>query len=381
MLKVNLKKNLVREIKRGHQWLYKDSLETLREVNKAELAILKFNKEDLAWGFYDPFSPIGFRVLNTGKKLEPIFKKLEKALRLRSSILNNNTTGFRLVNGEGDLLPGLICDIYDSIAIIQFDGKGPEEFWRSQNIESWLIDQTTFVRSVYFKPRKKKELEFLKGDEVSNFNIEFEENGVKFNSNLAHGQKTGFFLDQRDNRDYVRSVSLDKTVVNLFSYTGGFSIYAGLGGALKVDSVDVSKGAISEAVKNWELNKLSKSLHEGIAEDVFKYIDRIKGLKDMIIVDPPSMTSSKDSKATAQNKYIDLFSKAAAKVKSGGDLMLSSCSSQVSFEDFDLIIKESLSKSRRTGQILRVSGQGIDHPYPHNQPELRYLKFVHIVLN
>lgn len=382
MLKLKLKKNLKREIKRGHQWLYKDAFELPTKVNSAQLALLKDGKEDLAWGFYDPHSPIAFRVLHVGKSMLSLKEKFMKALSLRSSLIRSEaTTGYRLFNGEGDLLAGLVCDVYASVAVVQFDGKGPGEFWRTQGVEAWILENISNVKTVVFKPRRSESLELLAGEKLKVDSIKFLENGVTFSSNLKLGQKTGFFLDQRDNRDYVRLMSESKEVVNLFSYTGGFSVYAGLGGARKVISVDISKGAIEEASNNWKLNNLDESKHEGVAEDVFKYIESITDKKDMIIVDPPSMTSSKDSKNVALSKYIDLFSKAAEKVKSGGDLVLSSCSSQVSFEDFDNVAKECLSKSRRKAQILRVSGQGIDHPYPHNQQELRYLKFMHLALD
>ena len=169
--------------------------------------------------------------------------------------------------------------------------------------------------------------------------------------------------------------------MNLFSYTGGFSIYAGVGGATNVKSVDISKGAIEAANKNWALNGLKPEDHEGDAADVYEYFNTDKNKWDIIIVDPPSMTHSEDNKPKALQKYTDIFAAACKKVSNGGDLVLSSCSSHISFNDFFEIINESLSKSRRTGQTIKVSGQGVDHPYPHICPELRYLKFVHLKLN
>jgi 23S rRNA (cytosine1962-C5)-methyltransferase len=179
----------------------------------------------------------------------------------------------------------------------------------------------------------------------------------------------------------VRGISKGQTVLNLFSYTGGFSISAGLGQADKVSSVDISQGAITTANENWELNGLASSQHLGLAVDVFEYLAKDTDTWDHIIVDPPSMSHSEDRREIAIQKYTDLFAAAAKKVKPLGELSLSSCSSHVSHEDFFKIITEAMSLSRRRGQILRLAGQGPDHPFPHACAELRYLKFVHLALD
>ena len=207
------------------------------------------------------------------------------------------------------------------------------------------------------------------------------EHGVKFIVNLEKGQKTGFFLDQRENRNYIRSVSKGMSVLNLFSYSGGFSVYAGLGGAKKVASLDIADGAIQLAKRNWELNGLPDGAHQGLCVDVFEYLNTASEIWDHIIVDPPSMGHSEEHKERAQSKYIELFATVAKKIKTGGQLSVSSCSSHISFEDFFEIINESLSQAKRRGRIIRVSGQGPDHPFPHSCHELRYLKFVHLILN
>ncbi|MCB0386558.1 MAG: class I SAM-dependent methyltransferase, partial [Bdellovibrionales bacterium] len=167
----------------------------------------------------------------------------------------------------------------------------------------------------------------------------------------------------------------------LFSYYGGFSVYAGLGGAQSVTSVDISAGAIDLANRNWSLNQLNPNAHKGVTADVFEFLLEQSQTWDCVIADPPSMAHSEKQKPQAMAKYQELFSLAAKKVTSGGHLFLSSCSSHISFDDFFAIVNESLSKSRRRGQILRISGQGADHPFPHICPELRYLKFMHLVLN
>jgi 23S rRNA (cytosine1962-C5)-methyltransferase len=203
---------------------------------------------------------------------------------------------------------------------------------------------------------------------------------VAFQVDIESGQKTGFFLDQRDNRQYVRTISRGKSVLNLFSYTGGFSVYAGLGGATRVASLDVAEAAVRAAEANWAMNGLDPAKHEGLAVDVFEYLVNATEKWDHIIVDPPSMGHSEEQKERAVTKYTDLFAASAKLVNAGGQLSLSSCSSHISFDDFYEIIRESMSMARRRGQILRVSGQGPDHPFLHSSHEQRYLKFVHLVL-
>ena len=274
-----------------------------------------------------------------------------------------------------------MCDIYDSVAVVQFDGQGPSEFWDKALLSNWLLAHTGCT-AVIEKTRRNSErtTEPLAG-ESSARELVIRENGLQFKVNLEKGQKTGFFLDQRDNRQYLRTTSAGKSVLNLFSYSGGFSVYAGLGGASRVASLDVSKGAIALADENWSLNGLNPAQHSGLCVDVFDYLTSTRDLWDHIVVDPPSMSHSENQRELAKAKYVELFAAAAKHVQTQGELSLSSCSSHVSFADFFAIIDEALSLARRRGQILRVSGQGPDHPFPHACPELRYLKFVHLALD
>lgn len=370
---------------RGHPWVYRDAISTPPKVNRAQLCQMLDSKNDhLAWAYYDPHSPLCLRVLSLDKK-PPTFQLFEQrfnlALQLRKSVLSPNTDSYRLFNGEGDLLPGLICDVYKDVAVLQFDGQGANEFWEKQKITDWLMKESGCT-SVVEKLRRQTEggLVLLGGKKCSE-EIIAKENGVSFVVNLEKGQKTGFFLDQRENRKYIQSVSKGKSVLNLFSYSGGFSVYAGLGGAVKVASLDIAEGAIELASKNWALNGLEPKLHEGLCVDVFDYLGSVTEAWDHIIVDPPSMGHSEEHKERARLKYIELFTAVAKKIKSQGQLSVSSCSSHISFEDFFEIINESLSQAKRRGQIVRVSGQGPDHPFPHGCHELRYLKFVHLVLS
>lgn len=394
-----LNRNLRKSILQGHPWIYKEALlqqSGLFGAKTSTLAVLKdAKKQFLAWGIFDPHSPIAFRVLSLkDRKPDPAFFAglIKSAASKRRHLYSMGTNAFRLINGEGDYLSGLVCDVYDGVAVLQFDGKGPEQFWSdAKHLESITLGlQQAFkeifdreLKSIVIKERGASEtLVTVYGDEVKD-SVEILENNVKFHIKILQGQKTGFFLDQRDNRNYVKTIAHGKTVLNLFSYTGGFSMYAGMGGAQFVASVDISKGAIAQAEENWRYNDLPEAQHKGYAEDVFEFLDSHQEHSDwdMIIVDPPSMTHSEKQKPQAIIKYTEAFAKAARKVKaSGGDLILSSCSSHISFDDFDQIIKEALSQARRRGQVLRISGQGSDHPFLHVHPELRYLKFAHLSL-
>lgn len=384
-LQINLHRNLRRTILRGHPWVYKDAITSPGNIKTAQLCqVMDGKNEFLGWAYYDPHSPLCLRFLSLDKK-PPTFENFENrfktALQIRKSVISPNTDSFRLLNGEGDLLPGLICDVYNGVGVLQFDGQGANEFWDKPRIADWLLKSGACV-TVVEKLRRQTEggIVVLAGTKPAE-EVIATEHGVKFIVNLEKGQKTGFFLDQRENRNYLRSVSEGLSVLNLFSYSGGFSVYAGLGGASRVASLDIAEGAIELAKRNWVLNGLPAEKHTGLCADVFEYLNTSTDIWDHIVVDPPSMGHSEEHKSRAQTKYTELFATVARKIKSGGQLSVSSCSSHISFEDFFEIINESLSQAKRRGRILRVSGQGPDHPFPHSCHELRYLKFVHLILN
>lgn len=405
MFEVTLNRNLRRNVLRGHPWIYREAIRGLgpltgashkqgnNQKNAQLTKVLDQKGVFLAWAVFDPHSVLALRILSCEKDPpgnKNLNKKLEKAFSLRqvsfgAGLSVGKTNGYRLVNGEGDGLPGFVCDIYDTVAVIQFDGVGMKEFWPSDLISDWLL-QNTFVKSVYDKSRmnKSEKLIWVAGEEKNESerrSVRIIENDVNFFVDIENGQKTGFFFDQRDNRQFVGSISRDRSMLNLFSYTGGFSMYAGAGGAKHVVSVDMAADALKLADESWAANEF-KGSHQSVSADVFDFLEKNKTEKwDMIVVDPPSMAHSEDQKNIAIKKYTNTFALAAKQVVKNGQLSLSSCSSHISFQDFFSIIEEALSLARRKGQILRVSGQGVDHPFPHFCHELRYLKFVHLILD
>lgn len=378
-----LKRNLRKSLMQGNPWIYKDNLSIPKEAQETSLCKLKDQKNEfVGWGMYSPQSPLAFRLLTLDKN--PPNQKyyeglLTTALTLRSRIINENTTAYRLINGEGDLMPGFVCDVYGSVAVFQFDGQSMYEFWDQDFLAAWILEHTKCI-TVYFKPRHDSKLKSKTwGEALSSNFVQCRENGCEFLVDIVDGQKTGFFLDQRENRNYLGQIATQKSVLNLFSYSGGFSVYAGVNHAQKVTSVDIAQGALDLSQKIWSLNKI-QAQHTTICADVFEFLNQDSEKFDIVICDPPSLAKSESQKELAMNKYIDTFAAAAKKVKAGGHLVLSSCSSHISFNDFEIIANEALSKARKRGQTLRFSGQGPDHPYPQACPHLRYLKFMDLVL-
>ncbi len=384
MLKVRLNRDLRKKILQGHPWIYKDNITPVNDLIEAQLCeVLDRNKKRLAWGFYSPNNTLAIRILSTGSKppnQEHFESKIQEAIQLRSHLFNlQNTNSFRLINGEGDLLPGLTCDIYNKIGVIQFDGDDAEDFWKERIPKNHLL-KFAQLESLVVKKRNQAPLVHMSGAELTESLVQIKEKGRNYFVDIQSGQKTGFFLDQRNNRSYVQNTVKGKSVLNLFSFSGGFSVAAGIGNAKSVVSVDRDNGALLLAKENWKLNKLDNH-HEIVTTDVFEYLNSENQKFDFIVIDPPSMAPSEARKKRATHAYQELFEKSISLLTKNGELCLSSCSSHIDFNDFMNIISLSLTGTRKTAQILRTSGQGEDHPYPHACPELNYLKFVHLKIH
>jgi 23S rRNA (cytosine1962-C5)-methyltransferase len=301
----------------------------------------------------------------------------KKAIELRKNFRSSLTNSFRLINGEGDGMPGLIIDIYDDTAVIKHDHPVVERFWNHQGIAQKLVQDFPFIKTVYHKRRNDEEVKGIEILGTLKEEVLFLENGSTFASNIRDAAKTGFFLDQRDNRKLIGQFSENKSVLNLFSYTGGFSVFAARGGASNVTSVDIAKAATLAANRNFEVNDL-KTKHEAIAEDAFVFIDeRIKEKQkwDLVITDPPSFAPNQKAVETATEAYIKVFSQSLKLVNNQGLFAASSCSSHIGTDKFFDICREAFSKTRKRGTLVYFGGQPFDHPYPIAMEELRYLKF------
>ncbi len=301
--------------------------------------------------------------------------QMRQALRLK----RDDNTVFRLVHGEGDFLPGLVVDIYGDTAVIQAHSPGMH-FARSIVAQELTSIDSLGVKSVYYKSETtlpfKAQLDpvndYLIGSSDNNIAIE---NGLKFNIDWLRGQKTGFFVDQRDNRSLLEHYSHGRRVLNMFCYTGGFSVYAMRGGAEKVHSVDSSAKAVALTDANIKLNFGDDPRHHAYAEDAFKFLDSIgENDYDLMVLDPPAFAKHRDALRNALRGYQKLNAAGIRKIAPGGILFTFSCSQAVSREQFRLAVFSAAAQTGRRVRILHQLTQPADHPINIYHPEGEYLK-------
>lgn len=385
---IHLTRDLTKHLKRGHRWIFADCFDQKEKFHNG-LYELYYRGTLLAIGIVQADTQLRFRLLclseeNYYKKNNPELTlnlyaetNFNRACILRNNFVTNSQNSFRLINGEGDGLPGLIVDVYANTAVIKHDHPIMEELWDKQAIAKKIVENFSFINTVYHKRRNDDE---VKGENIIGELTEevlFLENGATFASNIRDAAKTGFFLDQRDNRKLLSQFSKNKSLLNLFSYTGGFSVFGALGGANKVVSVDIAKKAIEAANRNFLVNNL-KTSHEAMAMDAFEFIDiAVKEKKkfDIVVTDPPSFAPNQKSLETATEAYIKVYSDSLKLVSKNGIFVASSCSSHISHAAFYDICRESFAKNRLKATLVYSGGQPFDHPYPLAMEELRYLKF------
>jgi len=375
--RVKLKKELARSIRRGHPWVYRDALAPADGIADGALVeVLGKDERRLATGFWDARSPIAVRVLS----LEPVAdvaalvrERLALALDKRLAKLDRaQTNAFRWVHGEPDALPGVHIDLYDDVAAVRFDGAGARAFYGE--LYAWLQETAAVsVRAVVDRETRSAGLSELSA-------VEVRENGIAFRVDLTQAQKGGLFLDQRENRAEVGRRAAGQRVLNLFGYTGGFSLYAAAGGARRTDTVDRAKPAIEAARANFMLNRLpADAKHAGFhAEDAFEFLSGAVTRNerwDLVICDPPSFAKSRAALPEAQRAYRRLFGLAARVVAPGGTFCPASCSSQLSQKDFLLAVGDAVRSIGRRFELEFVRGAGFDHPVIPAFPEGDYLKF------
>ena len=383
--KVYLKPGKEESLKRFHPWVFSGAIAKIEgEPEEGEVVdVYTSKKEFIACGHYQ-IGSIAVRVLTfQQEEINREFwkRRLAVALDLRRS-LNlvdnpvNNTC--RLVHGEGDNLPGLIIDVYGKTAVMQAHSAGMHVD-RMEIAEALSEVMGDIVQHIYYKsettlPFKADlghENGFIKGGSPENVALE---NGLKFHVVWRMGQKTGFFVDQRENRHLLERYSKGRNVLNMFCYTGGFSFYAMRGGANLVHSVDSSAKAIDLTNQNVELNFPGDERHQAFAEDAFKYLDRMGDQYDLIILDPPAFAKHRDALRNALRGYSKLNAKAFEKIKPGGILFTFSCSQVVDKKDFRNAVFTAAAQSGRSVRILHQLTQPGDHPVNIYHPEGEYLK-------
>lgn len=379
-----------RAIRDGHPWVFNNSVrETSKQGNTGDVAILFDQKgRFMAAGLYDPASPIRIRLFQhgeTGKIGYEMFKqRLETALLRRAPLAEANTTGYRLVYGEGDFLPGLIIDRYaDTLVIKLYTGAW---FAHLQDLLQALNDLLPEMRLIlrlsrYLQRDETYGLEdgqVLQGGAVYH-PIQFLENNLIFQADVINGHKTGFFFDQRDNRARVRELSNEKNVLDVFSYNGGFSVSAAVGGATSVTSLDISAPALRDAEANMVLNQasISNCEHKTIQADAFDGLASLAASRkqyDLVIVDPPSFAKSQNDVDGALQAYAKLTQLALDVTKSDGVLMMASCSSRVSTDAFYKVVHNTAIRAGRPLQELSRHQHALDHPIRESFDEGAYLK-------
>ena len=382
--KIILKRGKEESLQRFHPWVFSGAIAHIDNgIEEGDIVDVYSNDGNfIAVGHYQ-IGSIAVRVLDFAQRtIDKAFfaERLQKALELRKSIglIRPDNNAFRLVHGEGDFLPGLVIDVYGKTAVVQ--AHSPGMHFARDIIASALVDITGGVLcNVYYKSETtlpyKAELDpqndYIIGSYDSNIAME---NGLKFRVDWLRGQKTGFFVDQRDNRSLLEHYSQGRSVLNMFCYTGGFSFYALRGNAKLVHSVDSSAKAIQLTNENVELNFPGDKRHQAFEEDAFKFLNGIDGKYDLIVLDPPAFAKHKSALKNALVGYRKLNAKAFDKIRPGGILFTFSCSQAVSKEQFRLAVFSAAAQSGRKVRILHQLTQPADHPVSIYHPEGEYLK-------
>lgn len=388
MPSVQLKKGRDKSFNRKHPWIFSGAIDNLKNVsqNGETVDIISADGKFLGYGSYSSHSQISVRVLsfNSVDKINKDFfqNKIESAVKFRKQIIDTETTNaYRIINAESDSLPGIVVDKYADYLVCQFLSAGAE-FWKKEIVEILisLFNPTGIFERSDADVREKEGLQKSKGilygknpDEL----IEIIENGNKFFVDVNLGHKTGFYLDQRDNRKMLEQFLFGNEVLNCFSYTGGFSVYAVKARASKVINIDSSADSLMLAEKNFALNGIDSSKYENIQEDVFKYLRKLRDTNkqfDLIVLDPPKFAESVSQIEKASRGYKDINLLALKLLKKNGTLFTFSCSGHIVPELFNKIVADAATDSGREVHILKYLTQSADHTMLTSFPEGLYLK-------
>ena len=370
-----------RSVRNRHPWLFSGGVKVHPKAAPGQIVAVRTNGgELLAYGFYNPNSRIVCRLFEFSSEecefsREYWIAKVRDARALRMRFLPPNTTCYRLLHAEGDFLPGVVADVYGDVVVLQVLTKG------SELVLKYLLEglaEEGFA-NVYLKnkeaPERREGVDLKNGWLAGEGETtrEVTEHGLRFRVDFEGGQKTGFFLDQRENRKLVGECSRGARVLNAFSYTGGFSLYALAGGAASVDSVDVSKNAVELAEANVRLN-FPEATHNAVAQDCFDYLRNEDNEYDLIVLDPPAFARDARSVQNAARGYKDLNLNAIKRLSSGGLLFTFSCSGAVDRDLFRKIVFGAAADAGRDVRVLYQLSQPFDHPVNIYHPEGEYLK-------
>ncbi len=386
--KLELRKDLARHLRAGHPWVFRKAVEKApSRLDAGAIVDVVEQGRFVARGYYDPHSAISVRILTreAAEQVDGAFwrRRIARAAALRRELVHG-TNGYRLIHGESDGLPGVVVDRYDRHAVLKLYSAGLTPH-RGEIVEA-LLAEVRDLAGVYGRDEiphdeedeaGKPQGRVLWGAEPPE-RIEIDEHGMRLLVDVRRGQKTGTFLDQRENRRLVRELARGRPeALNCFCYTGGFSVAAALGGARHVISVDVDRDAIALARENFRLNGLDPAGHAFAAEDAFELLarQRREGRRfDLVVCDPPAFAKSQRAVEAAVAGYASLNRAALAVLAPGGVLVTASCSARVSAEQFFDAVKEAAFKARVDLQLVHESRQPPDHPVSPQFREGRYLK-------
>ena len=382
-------------VRAGHPWVFSASVLHANRVGQpGELAVI-FDRKDkfLAVGFFDPDSPIRVRILHVGKPqtIDAAWwqMRLEQTLARRAGLFDATTTGYRLIHGESDGWPGLVLDRYDTTLVLKLYTVA----WlpRLEEILALIKAQISCERIVL---RLSRNIQVFAGEEFQRRDgqavlgwepagaVIFSENGLRFEADVLRGQKTGFFLDQRENRHEVEMLARGRRVLNAFSFSGGFSVYAARGGAKSVTDVDLSAHALESADRNFALNQnlpgVAACRHVTVQADVFKWLESDLEKFDLIVLDPPSLAKRATEREGAMRAYERVNSQGIAKLARDGILVAGSCSAHVSAPEFFAAVRRAATKSGRKFTELKTLQHPPDHPAGFKEAE--YLKVIYLKL-
>lgn len=384
MKSIFLKRGKEDSLRRFHPWIFSGAIQSMSEEPQEGETVMVFTNENeyIATGHFQ-IGSIMVRVLSfNNETIDQAFYErrlaIAKDVRKCIGVINDTNNTYRLVHGEGDSLPGLVIDIYGATAVMQAHSVGmhTDRMMIATALKNVMGNE---IQNIYYKSETtlpyKAELEqencFLLGGDTNDIAVE---NGLKFHVDWLKGQKTGFFVDQRDNRRLLQQYANGKKVLNMFCYTGGFSFYAMRGNAQLVHSVDSSQKAIDLTNANISLNFPGDSRHQAFAEDAFKFLDNMDTPYDLIVLDPPAFAKHKDALRNALKGYTRLNKKAFEKIQPGGILFTFSCSQAVNKDQFRTAVFTAAAATKRNVRILHQLHQPADHPINIYHPEGEYLK-------
>jgi 23S rRNA (cytosine1962-C5)-methyltransferase len=376
---VELPALLSRALGAGHPWVYRDHVPRSFRAETGSWVRIQAGPVH-AVALWDADSPLALRIFSRDRipDEEWVGERVRAALELRRATgVVDKASAYRFIAGEGDNLPGIFVDRYAAFAVLTTDGAAVA------TIVPWVVNALSatgeLVGVVEKRRRGEAERVVTAWGRPPPRDLVIEENGLRFRANLYEGQKTGLFLDQRDNRSAIERLSSGRRVLNLFGYTGAFSVYAARGGATHVTTVDIAEGAIAAARENFGLNGFDPDAYDFVVADVFEYLRAAAERRerfDVVICDPPSFARSRAHRDRALKAYTRLHAAALAVTAPGGLYAASSCTTQVSPEAFRGTMADGARKARFSLQLVHDAGHAPDHPVRAGHPEGRYLKFM-----